>query len=436
MERILFTKKMKKEHTILVPMMLPIHFEFLKNILQKAGYNAVLLTNSSQSVVETGLKYVQNDTCYPALLVIGQMIDALNSGEYDINTTSLIITQTGGGCRASNYIHLLRKALVRAGYGHIPVISMNAAGFEKNSGFSLTIPLVRRMLACVVYGDCLMLLRNQTKPYEVVAGQTEELVSKWVTNLTEQFEQGHGLKHSQVKKNLRSICDDFSKVMRLDIKKIRVGIVGEIYVKYASLANNNLEDFLVDEEACEIDVPGLMGFLLYCCDNYIQGTKIYGEHRLLSRAMKIVTNYIVKLEKAIIDAVNATGIFEAPMPFYEAQAGVLDIIGTGVKMGEGWLLTAEMVELIKSGVSNIICTQPFGCLPNHISGKGMMKKLKDLYPASNIVPIDYDPSATRVNQENRIKLMLAVAKENLNTEIKPAPAKEQTGGKEPLPLGV
>lgn len=433
MERISFTKEMKKTHTVLVPMMLPIHFEFLKNILRNDGYDAVLLKNSSPAVVETGLKYVQNDTCYPALLVIGQMIDALNSGKYDLNNTSLIITQTGGGCRASNYIHLLRKALNRAGYGNIPVISLNASGFEKNSGFSLTLPLVRRMLACVVYGDCLMLLRNQTKPYEMVAGDTESVVSKWVLSLTEDFAKGKGLKYSQVKENLKKICDDFSGIMKRDITKVKVGIVGEIYVKYAALANNNLEDFLVDEENCEVDVPGLMGFILYCCDNYIQGARLYGEHKMLSFGMKFVIGYILKLESAIIDAVAKTD-YTPPARFYDAQAGISDIIGVGVKMGEGWLLTAEMVELIEKGVSNIICTQPFGCLPNHISGKGMLKKIKGIFPYSNIVPIDYDPSATRVNQENRIKLMLAVAREQLdeNLGVAGSKVKKEAYIKEPL----
>lgn len=412
-ERRAFTKEMKKEHTILIPSMLPIHFNLLKNILKNCGYNVVLLENTSQAVVEAGLKYVQNDTCYPALLVIGQMIDALSSGKYDLEKTSLMITQTGGGCRASNYIHLLRKALNRAGYGNIPVISLNPAGMEKNPGFKLGLPLMRKMLGAVIYGDCLMLLRNQIKPYELVAGETEKAVDKWTEILSDMFVKGKGLSVGSVRKNTAVICQDFAKIQRRPIKKPKVGIVGEIYVKYAALANNNLEDFLVDEEGCEINVPGLMGFVLYCADNYVQGSLLYGEGKIVAVAVKVLIGYIRKLENAVIASVSEAG-FEPPAEFYESKAGVSGIIGYGAKMGEGWLLTAEMVELIEHGVNNIICTQPFGCLPNHICGKGMMKKLKDLYPDSNIVPIDYDPSATRVNQENRIKLMLAVAREGLN----------------------
>lgn len=413
MEKRPFTKEMRKEHTILIPSMLPIHFHLLKNILINCGYNVVLLDNTSQSVVETGLKYVHNDTCYPALLVIGQMIDALNSGKYDLEKTSLIITQTGGGCRASNYIHLLRKALNKAGYGYIPVISLNPAGMEKNPGFKLTLPLMRKMLGAVIYGDCLMLLRNQVKPYEMIKGETEALVDSWVERLSPLLENGKALSVKAIRRNTALICDDFKKITKRPIKKPKIGIVGEIYVKYAALANNNLEDFLVDEENCEINVPGLMGFVLYCADNYVQGSVLYGEGKLISVAVKALIAYIKKLEGAIIDSAEAAG-FEPPAKFYESKAAIEGIIGYGAKMGEGWLLTAEMVELINHGVENIICTQPFGCLPNHICGKGMMKKLKDIYPNSNIVPIDYDPSATRVNQENRIKLMLAVARENMN----------------------
>lgn len=411
MERVIFTKEMKRTHTLLMPSMLPIHFSLLKNVFEADGYNMVLLDNCSPSVVETGLKYVQNDTCYPALLVIGQMIDALNSGKYDLNSTALIITQTGGGCRASNYIYLLRKALKRAGFGQIPVVSLNVGGMEKNPGFRLTIPLMRKLLAVVIYGDCLMLLKNQTKPYERVIGDTDRFVEGWVEKLTLQLKNSKGLNISSMRENLKEICSGFLAIERFSMNKIRVGIVGEIYVKYARLANNSLEEFL-ESEGCEIDVPGLFGFLMYCSDNFLQSTTLYGEHKLLSNiGVAPVIKYLTKLEKLLIDTVKETAVYHPPMPFYEIKEGVRGIIGHGVKMGEGWLLTAEMVELIRGGVDNIICTQPFGCLPNHISGKGMMKRLKELYPDANIVPIDYDPGATRVNQENRIKLMLSVAKE-------------------------
>lgn len=423
MDRIIFTKEMKKTHTLLMPSMLPIHFALLKNIFESAGYKMELLDNCSPAVAETGLKYVQNDTCYPALLVIGQMIDALNSGKYDLDHTSLLITQTGGGCRASNYIYLLRKALKRAGYEKIPVVSLNIGAMERNPGFSVTIPILRRLLAAIIYGDCLMLLKNQVKPYEKVIGATDRLVSSWVASLSALLRVGKGLSIPSMHKNLREIIQNFSEIERLAIKKIRVGIVGEIYVKYAQLANNNLEEFL-EGEGCEIDVPGLFGFLMYCCDNFLQATALYGEHKFFTRyAAAPGIKYLIKLEALLIEAIKESGIFKPPMPFYEIQEGVRGVIGYGVKMGEGWLLTAEMVELIRSGVDNIICTQPFGCLPNHISGKGMLKQIKELYPKANIVPIDYDPGATRVNQENRIKLMLSVAAE---------PTHEKTSSQHPL----
>lgn len=412
--RIEFTKQMKKEHTILIPMMLPIHFELLKNVLKKRGYNVVLLQNCSESVVETGLKYVQNDTCYPALLVIGQMIDALNSGDYDLEHTSLIITQTGGGCRASNYIHLLRKALKRAGYEKIPVISLSAGGLEKNSGFSITLPLARELLLSCIYGDCLMLLKNAIRPYEMVVGTTEQKVNFWIDNLSKQFEKRKGLSLKDLRENLKKICIDFDSIQTLTIKKVKVGIVGEIYVKYASLANNNLEEFLY-KEGCEISVPGLMGFLFYCTDNYVQGSELYNENKFYAFFVKKFLSYLVKMQDSMIDAIKKYTKVKPESGFYTMKKGVNGLIGYGTKMGEGWLLTGEMIELIESGTPNIICTQPFGCLPNHISGKGMLKKLKDTFPESNIVAIDYDPSATMVNQENRIKLMLSIAKEQLNS---------------------
>lgn len=412
-ERIEFTKEMKKDYTILMPMMLPIHFSFLNNILKNNGYNSVLLTNDGPSVVETGLKYVQNDTCYPALLVIGQFIDALNSGKYNLDKTALIITQTGGGCRASNYIHLLRKALKKAGYGNIPVISLNPFGIEKNSGFTLSVSMLREFLAAVIYGDLLMLLKNQTEPYEINKGDAQKGVQHFISEISDIFDRKKGYTVKEMSYYMDEICRYFSSIPIKKSEKVKVGIVGEIYVKYSSLANNNLEQFLINEENCEINVPGLMGFIFYCADNVLTDKALYGTRTFVSAADKMLINYMLKIESILIDTIKKYPSFNPPLPFYKTKELVKDIIGYGAKMGEGWLLTAEMVELIHHGFSNIICTQPFGCLPNHIVGKGMIKKLRNIFPSSNIVAIDYDPGATKVNQENRIKLMLSIARENI-----------------------
>jgi len=412
-DRVFFTKEMKKTHTILIPMMLPIHFSMLKNLLYDEGYNVELLTNVGPKVVETGLKYVHNDTCYPALLVIGQMIEALESGKYDVNNTSLIITQTGGGCRASNYIHLLRKALKKAGYPQVPVISFNLSGLEGNSGFKITFSLIRKILAGIVCGDLLMLLNNQVKPYEVKKGASERVVNKWIDKLCSQFKAGRGYKMEEIKRNLGDIVDDFNKVKIEKTDKVKVGVVGEIYVKYSSLGNNNLEDFLASQD-CEVMVPGLLSFALFKVDNRLEDIKLYGGSVIKKEFVKMLINYLTRLESLIIEAAGKYNKFLPPTPYKEMKKMVKGIIGYGNKMGEGWLLTAEMMELVESGYGNIVCTQPFGCLPNHICGKGMIRNIREVYPNANIVTIDYDPGATKVNQENRIKLMLAMAREKMN----------------------
>ncbi len=405
-----FTKEMRKTHTILIPSMAPIHFSFIIDVFKKYGYNAKVLDNFGPSVVNEGLKYVHNDTCYPALLVIGQFIDALNSGKYDLDKTALLITQTGGGCRASNYIHLLRKALVKAGYGNIPVVSLNMSRLEK--GFKLTIPMIRYILAGVVYGDMLMLLRNQVSPYEVHKGDAEKLTQIWIERIIESFKKNSGYKGKEISKNLKLIAKDFSLIEIKKVPKVKVGIVGEIYVKYAALGNNNLEEFLASQD-CEYNLPGIMNFLLYCIDTRIDDINLYGGSKIKKKVITILLNMGLKMESYMLDALKDYPQFTAPSPFLHTKMLVRDIIGYGNKMGEGWLLTAEMVELIESGYENVICTQPFGCLPNHICGKGMIRNIKQIHENANIVPIDYDPSATKVNQENRIKLMLAVAREKL-----------------------
>lgn len=408
MKRVEFTKEMKKTHKILVPMMLPIHFAFLQNILRKDGYNVEILKSEGQQIIDEGLKNVHNDTCYPALLVIGQMIDALKSGNYDTDHVALAITQTGGGCRASNYIHLLRKALEQAGFAHVPVISVNFSKLEKNSGFKMTPKFLLRILFGFLYADTLMWIKNQVKPYELVEGSSDALVSTWVETITAQFDS---LAFLRMKKNYREILHDFTAIERDTHPKIQVGIVGEIYMKYAPLGNGDLEDFLI-KEGCEPVLSGVLDFGLYCLENASIDHAYYNTHKWSHSFIRMANSYIQHLQLKANKMIEEHGIFRAPDTFKEVVACSEGIIDRGSKMGEGWLLTSEMVALIKSGVNNIVCCQPFGCLPNHIVAKGMMRKLKTIYPNANIVAVDYDPSATKVNQENRLKLMLSNARLN------------------------
>lgn len=412
--RLLFTKEMKRDYTILMPMMLPIHFTFLQRIFRQHGYNTELLDTSHSGIVDEGLSGVHNDTCYPALLVIGQLIDAVKSGRYDIDKTALIITQTGGGCRASNYIHLLRKALKRSSLEHIPVISFNIPGMEKNPGFRITIPMTVQFVFAVIYGDLLMLLANQTRPYELEAGATDRLVQTWIDRLAGGKHKGLSGRHFS--RTLRAITADFAAVPIHKTDKLKVGVVGEIYIKYARLGNNDLEQLLAAEGA-EVVVPGLLDFVLYMAYNHISDTRLYGIKRLKGVLSAVMNRYLARMQKKLIRAVKTQPRFRPPAPFSELVRLVDGYISTGNKMGEGWLLTAEMLELIHSGVRNIVCTQPFGCLPNHIAGKGMIRKLREKNEGANIVAIDYDPGATRINQENRIKLMLATARLNRQREL-------------------
>ena len=406
---VVFTEEMKKTHTILVPNMLPMHFKIIGKVMEKVGYRVELLETSGQHIAETGLKYVHNDTCYPAILVIGQFIDAIQSGKYDPEKVALILFQSGGGCRASNYIHLLRKALEKAGYGYVPVISLSMTGLEKHPGFQLNLHLVRRMMYGVLYGDLLMTLVNQTKPYEVEPGSAQALADKWTEQLAWEMTEGGKANYRQVKSNYKKILDDFAALPVKRSDKVLVGIVGEIYVKYSPLGNNNLEQFLVNEGA-EVVIPGLLDFCLYCVYNNLLDHKFYGMQKKVQWAYRIAYQYLLGKERDMIEAINAHGRFAPPTLFTHTISLVQGTISMGVKMGEGWLLTAEMLELADKGVKNIVCTQPFGCLPNHICGKGMMKPIKARNPDVNIVAIDYDAGATRVNQENRLKLMLANAR--------------------------
>ncbi len=404
--RLLFTKEMKKEYTLLIPQMLPVHFSMMRKVLQLYGYRCETLTTSGRSIVDTGLKYVHNDTCYPALLVIGQLIDAINSGKYDKDKVGLFITQTGGGCRASNYIHLLRKALKKAGLEQVPVISINLSGLEKNPGFSMSLGMILRFVYCVVYGDIIVQLANQCRPYEVEKGATDKLIAQWEDRLVNGFEKRGSLTYKTMVKNFDLIAKDFAAIPVSGPPKTRVGVVGEIYVKYSPLGNNNLEAFLLSE-GTEPVVPGLVDFVIFKIYNRDVDVDLYGGSRLKKLVVRALQGYVEKCQAAMIEAIKRYPRFRAPEPFSHLKELAADYLGPGNKMGEGWLLTAEMLELIESGTENIVCTQPFGCLPNHIVGKGMIRKIKDNHPEANIVAIDYDPSATKINQENRIKLMLA-----------------------------
>lgn len=409
-----FTKEMKGTHKILVPNMLPMHFKIMSRIFRQYGYDLEVLETTGPEIAETGLKYVHNDTCYPAILVIGQFINALQSGKYDVSKTALMLFQTGGGCRASNYISLLRKALKTAGYGYVPVLSLNLLGMEKHPGFKLKLSMLVKFVYAVLYGDLLMLLSNQCKPYEKIEGQTEKTADFWTNKLTDEMNEGKGLTNKQARNNYKLIIDDFLKIERNRVKKVKVGIVGEIFVKYSPLGNNNLADFLISQNA-EIVTPGLLDFCMYCVKNSIVDNKLYKLDKKGVAFSKIAFPFLKKRQEELINAVNASKVFCPPTRFEHTISLVEDYIGLGTKMGEGWLLPAEMLELIDSGVKNIICTQPFGCLPNHICGKGMMKPIKERNKNVNIVAIDYDAGASRVNQENRIKLMLSNAGDSLSS---------------------
>ena len=423
--RLLFTEEMRKEYTILIPQMLPVHFGLFAKLLERTGYNVAILNNDSRSVVDNGLKYVHNDACYPALLVIGQMIDAIQNGGYDPHKVALLITQTGGGCRASNYIHMLRKALEKAGLEYVPVLSLSF-GLEKNPGFHWTVSLIRQLIYGMMYGGLIMNVANQVRPYEVNKGDTTAKVEHWMNELLDRFDRGDGMSRKKMKIILDEICADFKSIPVAGEPKVRVGVVGEIYIKFSSLGNNQLEQFLLDEGA-EPVVPGLTDFLIFKIYNRVSDVEMFGGSKLKEAVCKFFMGYVEKCQLDMIDSLNKAG-FRAPGTFSDLHKLVGGYLNDGCKMGEGWLLTAEMLELIHSGTPNIVCAQPFGCLPNHIVGKGMIRVLKDDYPDSNIVAVDYDPGATKINQENRIKLMLANAKRLAEEEKKAQPAEAVSAG--------
>lgn len=406
-----FTKDMLDDYTILIPNMAPVQFRVIQAAMESEGYHVELLQNSGAQVAELGLRYVHNDTCYPALLVIGQFLDALNSGKYDLHHTALLITQSGGGCRASNYIKLLRKALVKAGYDYIPVASFNPSGLEKNSQMPVSLRLLRKLLAAVEYGDMLDSLVNQIKPYETEKGASEKWCDEWIATISRWFHENRKFSITGMPRVFRSIARSAASIPVHKTEKIKVGVVGEIYVKFSPMGNNELKAFLESQD-CEVNMPGVMGYIEYCIANFKLDIQLYGGKKSTELLWQAALSVLDRLNTSMRKAMKANG-FYGPGSFKKLMKGTDGIIHLGAKMGEGWLLSGEMVELIQSGFPNIICAQPFGCLPNHIMGKGVVNVLREKFPQSNIAAIDYDPSATKVNQENRIKLMLAVAKENI-----------------------
>ena len=344
------------------------------------------------------------------------MLDAIKRGLVDKDRCALAISQTGGGCRASNYYFLLLKALKRAGLENIPVISFNLQGMNSNPGLKITKVMILQAFTALIYGDMLMMVSNQTRPYEVNKGDTDRLVKKWSDYIGGCYAKNRGYFGSHMRENLNRISDDFAAIKQNRVAKVKVGVVGEIYMKYSRLGNSNLKEFLESQD-CEVMLPPMLGFVFYCFTNGIHDREFYGGRARYAFFVKhFAMPYLERFERWMEEAIERHSIFHRPATFKELEEYGKSIISQGCKMGEGWLLTAEMVELVEKGYSNIVCTQPFGCLPNHICGKGMVRPIKEKYPEANIVPIDYDPSATKVNQENRIKLMLAVARENLEKE--------------------
>jgi len=404
-----FTEKMKRKYTILAPQMAPVHFEFLEKSFESEGYNLKVLENVSENTVTEGLKYVHNDACYPTVIVVGQIMEALNSGEYNVDQTAVIISQTGGGCRATNYIAFIRKALKDANLSHIPVISLNAGGLESNAGFKLNPALLKKLTMSLIYGDLLSRVVLKTRPYERIAGSVNALYDHWRSITLQSIVKG---KLSEFKNNIHSIVKAFDEIPLEDIKKPKVGIVGEILVKFHPGANNDIVGFL-ESEGAEVVVPDLTDFMLYSSYNPVIRNELLYESKMKSILGKIAIQYFEYFRKDMKKALENSKRFNPPEAIEKLAEKASDILSLGHQTGEGWFLTSEMIELIENDVPNIACIQPFACLPNHITGKAMIKKIREKFPNSNITAIDYDPGSSETNQINRLKLMLSTAKSKL-----------------------
>ena len=412
--KVAFTKEMRKDYTILIPQMAPIHFELIEASVSACGYNVKLLKTCTPKTVETGLKYVNNDACYPSILTTGQMIEALQSGEYDVNKTALIMSQTGGGCRATNYIGFIRKALKDAGFPQVPVVSFNIVGMEKNAGFKITIPLMEKLLKSVVYGDLLQKLLLKNRAYEKNPGETQKVYEKWLETCKSL------VKKSNLKEFKNSIYDmvaDFEKIeLNSSYKKPKVGVVGEILIKYHPFGNNFVIDVL-EKEGAEVVMPDFMGFVKFMATHKITFNTLLNIGKTKAKIFKLALKLIDIFEKDVkIALANSSKNYMQPCNIWHLEEKVKDVLSIGNQTGEGWFLTAEMIEYIENGIPNIVCVQPFACLPNHVVGKGVIKTIRSKYPNANISPVDYDPGASEANQTNRLKLLMTVAKDNMDKE--------------------
>ena len=410
--RVVFTEEMRKEYTIIAPQMSPIHFDIIGPAFEASGYHFAILGNDNRHAVDVGLKYVNNDACYPSLMVVGQVMDAVLSGKYDTDKLAIMMTQTGGGCRATNYIAFIRRALEKAGYSHIPVISLNLSGLESNPGFKITLKSFIRIAYAGVFGDILMRCVYRMRPYELEKGKVNEIHQKWVKICSEFVSSKKLPSHRKFKSYCRQMIEEFDLIPINEERKPRVGVVGEILVKFAPAANNYLVD-LLEAEGAEAVVPDLIDFLLYCFYNQLYKAEHLGTSQKTARTSKLGIWAVEKLRGTAHKAFEKSTHFDPPASIYETAKNAAEIVSLGNQTGEGWFLTGEMLELIHSGTENIVCTQPFACLPNHIVGKGVIKEIRKHYPKANIVAIDYDPGASEVNQLNRIKLMLSTANKNL-----------------------
>ena len=411
--KVAFTEEMRKEYTILCPQMSPIHFDLLEPALNSCGYNLEVLSNDNRQSIDTGLKYVHNDACYPSLLVVGQIMDALLSGKYDLNKVAVIITQTGGGCRATNYIGFIRRALAKAGMEHIPVISLNLGGIEKNPGFHMNADLLIRAAVSAMLGDVFMRCVYRMRPYEVVPGSVNALHEKWKKEAIK-LVCAKRISFTKLRKLTKAIIADFDAIeIHEDMKKPRVGVVGEILVKFSPAGNNHLVE-LLESEGAEAVVPDLLDFMLYCFYNQIYKDEHFKTGKKAARISALGIKALEWLRSPATKAFKKSKHFVPASPIRKLVDYAAPIVSIGNQTGEGWFLTGEMIELIHEGAPNIVCTQPFACLPNHVVGKGVIKEIRKRYPSSNIVAIDYDPGASEVNQLNRIKLMLSSAHKNLD----------------------
>ena len=412
-KKVMFTKDMREAgFTILCPQMAPIHFDLIEAAARPCGYNIVVLKECTPKTIDIGLRYVNNDACYPAILTTGQMIEALQSRKYDPNKTALIMSQTGGGCRATNYIGFIRKALKDAGFANIPIVSFNIVGMEKSNGFKLTPKLIENLLKAVVYGDLMQKMLYKNRAYEKNKGETQKLYDLWMARIKDLIKNGT---YKQFKQSMFDIVRDFEKIEFVPgLVKPKVGVVGEILIKYHPFGNNFVINKL-EEEGAEVIMPDFMGFLYFVVTHKITFNSLIKTDKNLAYMFKVVIKLLNILTRSYKEALNESKKDYLPFAdIWELEENVKDILSIGNQTGEGWFLTAEMIEYIEHGISNIICVQPFACLPNHVVGKGVIKSIREKYPNANISPVDYDPGASETNQTNRIKLLMTVAKDNLN----------------------